>query len=238
MGARRSDTTSRPLCGSRDALPEWRRRFRRVAVALGSLRSVREFAMGGPIRPSQAFRWLGELNDWEHHAHPPRLVLCDGGFGLLNPCRLRRRRGNCGTHRRPRGADCTLPSSNSKPAAPVHSDARALQSHAEPNVRHTGLGLLAQRTHAISRSNSAGTPRSANTRCSHRGTPIGAASRPCRIFDLGARHMITTSSGAAGQNSRFPCYCLHRPIDRRRMDTSAMPASTKALPRMPTSPSE
>ncbi len=63
------------------------------------------------------------------------------------------------------------------------------------------------------RSNSAGTPRSANTRCSHRGTPIGAASRPCRIFDLAARHISTTSSGAAEQNSRFSC-CVappHRP---------------------------
>ncbi len=35
-------------------------------------------------------------------------------------------------------------------AAPLHSDASALQSHAEPNVRHTGLGLLVQRPHAIS----------------------------------------------------------------------------------------
>ena len=204
MGARRSDTTSRPLCGSRDALPEWRRRFRRVAVALGSLRSVREFAMGGPIRPSQAFRWLGELNDWEHHAHPPRLVLRDGGFGLLNPCRLRRRRGNCGTHRRPRCADCTLPSANSKPAAPVHSDARPFNlTQSRPfNI----LGWDSWGAHPRHQSpNSAGTPRSANTRCSHRRTPIGAASMPWRIFNLGARHTSTTSLEAAGQNSRSSC---------------------------------
>ena len=88
------------------------------------------------------------------------------------------------------------------------------------------------------RSNFAGTPRTTNTRCWHRSTPIGAASRPCRIFDLAARHVITTSSGAGEQSSSFRCYCLHRPIVRRRMDTSAMPESGRSLPRAPTSPSE
>jgi hypothetical protein len=98
-----------------------------------------------------AYASKGVHNDWQHHAHPQRLALRDGGFGLLNPCRLRRRRRKCGTHRRrPGAADCTVPNSNSDPAAPVHSDARALQSHAEPNVRHTRLGLLARRIHAIS----------------------------------------------------------------------------------------
>lgn len=33
--------------------------------------------------------------------------------------------------------------------ARVHRDATALQSHGEPDVRHTGLGLLAQRTHPV-----------------------------------------------------------------------------------------
>jgi hypothetical protein len=108
----------------------------------------------GPIRSRRAFRSnrsrlfvhasKGVHNDWQFHAHSPRLALRGDNCGLLNPGRLRRGR-KCETHRGP-GADARTDNSNADPGASEHSDARAFQFHAEPNARHTGLGLLAQRT--------------------------------------------------------------------------------------------
>jgi hypothetical protein len=78
----------------------------------------------------------------------------------------------------------------------------SISRRAERSIHGAETPGLAHHRHQ--RSNCAGTPRSANTRCSHRGTPSGAASRRRRIFNLAARPMITTSSAAAEQTPVLP----------------------------------
>ena len=78
-----------------------------------------------------------------------------GCRGALGCSRLQRAISGDLFNRGAAGAKCdpvtkSNSDSNSDPAASVHIDARALQSHAEQNARRTGLGPLAQRTHAIS----------------------------------------------------------------------------------------
>ena len=138
-----------------------------------------------------------------HHAHPPRLALRDGGFGLLNPCRLRRRRRKCGTHRRRPGVRLHRHQFQLRPRRPStqRRPCPSISRRAERSTYWAGTPGPAHPRHQ--RSNSAGTPRSANTRCSHRGTPIGAASRPVQDLRFGGTPHDYDVFGSGGTKLPF-----------------------------------